>query len=114
MASTGGLQTIYGGILGIGKPSEYELMCRHWARLYEGLIPFVALFEGSEHGRSNDNSRNHRGPVAQMVERLPCKQGVDGSIPVQDLQIKKKRPRPEYDWRVVVARDKEKERLCRQ
>ena len=27
-----------------------------------------------------------QGPVAQMVERLPCKQGVAGSIPGQDLQ----------------------------
>lgn len=109
--------------MGIGQPSERELMCLYRAKLWEGLIPFTELFEEHDRAvkgglkssgetpdpasnfeepddeRSNDNQQ---GPVAQMVERLPCKQGVDGSIPVQDLQ-RKKRPKPEYDWRVVVA-----------
>lgn len=85
--------------VGVGQPTERELMCLYRAKLWEGLIPFAKDFKELEDDRSNDNQQ---GPVAQMVERLPCKQGVDGSIPVQDLQ-RKKRPKPEYDWRVVVA-----------
>ena len=87
--------------MGVGQPTERELMCLWRTKLWQGLIPFAELFEEPDHGRSNDN-RNHQGPVAQMVERPPCKRGVDGSIPVQDLQ-RKKRPKPDYDWRVVVA-----------
>lgn len=89
--------------MGVGQPSERELMLLARARMWEGLIPFVKDFEEPEDDRSNDNQQ---GPVAQMVERLPCKQGVDGSIPVQDLQ-RKKRPKPEYDYRVVIANAKD-------
>lgn len=85
--------------MGIGKPSERELMCLYRARLWEGLILFVKDFEELEDDRSNDNQQ---GPVAQMVEQRPCKSQVAGSIPRQDLH-RKKRPKPEYDWRVVVA-----------
>jgi hypothetical protein len=88
--------------MGVGQPSERELMCLYRAKLWEGMIPFTKEFEEPDDDRPN---ANQQGPVAQMVERLPCKQGVDGSIPVQDLQ-KKKKPKPEYDWRVVVANAK--------
>lgn len=90
---------------GIGQPTERELTLLWNVRLFESLIPFAELFEEPGHGRSNDN-RNHRGPVAQMVEQGFCKPQVAGSIPGQDLQIKKKNSKPEFDWRVVVANAK--------
>ena len=71
--------------MGVGKPSERELMCLYRARLWERLIPFVKDFEELEDDRSNDNQH---GPVAQMVEQRP----------------KKKAVKYEYDWRVVCAR----------
>ena len=84
----------------VGRPTESELMCLARARLWESLIPFAELFEEPDDDRPNDNQQ---GPVAQMAEQRPCKSQVAGSIPGQGLQIKKKRPKPEYDWRVVVA-----------
>lgn len=51
--------------MGVGKPSERELMCLYRAKLWEGLIPFCQLFEEPE--------------------------------------PKPKRPKPEYDLRVVIA-----------
>lgn len=85
--------------MAVGQPTERELTLLWNVRLFESLIPFVELFEG-RHGRSNDNQQ---GPVAQMVEQVSCKDQVAGSIPGQGLQIKKKRSKPDYDYRVVVA-----------
>ena len=34
--------------VGVGQPSERELMCKVRARLWESLIPFVDLFEEEE------------------------------------------------------------------
>ena len=51
--------------MGIGKPSERELMLLAWTRMWESLIPFCQLFE--------------------------------------DPEPKPKRPKPEYDWRAVIA-----------
>ena len=51
--------------MGVGQPTERELMCLYRAKLWAGLIPFAVLFETPE--------------------------------------PKKKRAKPEYDWRVVVA-----------
>lgn len=82
----------------IGTPSESELRCLANARLWKELIAFVALFEEPDE-KSNDNLK---GPVAHMVEQRLCKSQVAGSIPRRDLQ-KKKRLKPEYDWRVVIA-----------
>ena len=63
---------------GIGHPSERELMLQGNARLWEGLIPFVALFDEEKPG-----------PVAQRPEPAPYKS--------------QKAPKHEYDYRVVVA-----------
>ena len=87
-------------MFGIGQPTERELMCLSRADLWESLIPFVALFEEPDDDRPNDN----QGPVAQMVEQRPCKSQVAGSIPRQGPQ--KKKPKVEYDWRIVVAKSK--------
>jgi hypothetical protein len=87
-------------MFGVGIPSESELMCLSRARLWEGLIPFTKLFEESamEDRTTTDTGQ---GPVAQMVEQESCKLQVAGSIPGQDLH--KKKAKPEYDYRVVVA-----------
>ena len=85
--------------MGVGQPSERELMCLARARMWEGLIPFTSEFEEPDDDRSNYDKQ---GPVAQMVEQRPRKSQAAGSIPRRDLQ-KKKKPKPEYDWRVVVA-----------
>ena len=54
--------------MGVGQPTERELMCLYRVKLWDCLIPFAVLFETPE--------------------------------------PKKKRAKPEYDWRVVVANAK--------
>ena len=51
--------------MGVGQPTERELMCLWRAKLWGSLVPFAEWFE--------------------------------------ELEPKKKRSKPEYDWRVVVA-----------
>lgn len=34
--------------MGVGKPTEWELMCLWRIRLWEGLIPFAELFDEPE------------------------------------------------------------------
>jgi len=67
------------------------------ARLWEGLIPFALLFE-----ESLDEDFPGPGEVLQVSDGNPRAAMIEAGIR-KPAPIKKKAPKHEYDYRVVVA-----------
>ena len=112
---------------GVGVPSESELMCLHRARLWEGLVSFCQeveeepkeKYEGDKYQRRRqklaaEGCCPHCGkPCAPFVEceerrAYKRKKAKDKTLVHKasgrpgDKRFLPK-PKPEYDWRAVVA-----------